>query len=101
MSTSIQVSWAQFEIPEHCPGVPGQGSGPMPDGCGCGCGCASCSTKPQAPQAGQSSVRPVRYATGEVVLEAEDIHAGGFGVPWGHTRSFANRLTENTDAGNG
>jgi hypothetical protein len=30
-----------------------------------------------------------------------DPQAGGFGVPWGHTRSFASRLTQSTNLGNG
>ncbi|MDB5337519.1 MAG: hypothetical protein JWN70_3138 [Planctomycetaceae bacterium] len=38
------------------------------------------------------SARPVNYATGELILEATDLSADGFGVPWGHTRKFASRL---------
>ncbi|MDB5334827.1 MAG: repeat-associated core domain protein [Planctomycetaceae bacterium] len=38
------------------------------------------------------SAQPVNYATGELILEATDLSADGFGVPWGHTRKFASRL---------
>jgi hypothetical protein len=47
------------------------------------------------------STNPVRYSSGELSLEYDDISAGGFGVPWGHTRSFANRLSENESVGQG
>jgi RHS repeat-associated protein len=40
-------------------------------------------------------------ASGEVVLTVKDIDASGFGTPWGHTRSCASRLSEDTDIGNG
>ena len=40
------------------------------------------------------SAAPVRYANGEVAVVSNDLEAGGFGLPWGHTRSFASRLTK-------
>jgi RHS repeat-associated protein len=36
-----------------------------------------------------------------VVLRTTDFSSVGFGVPWGHTRSFASQLTATTNAGNG
>jgi hypothetical protein len=47
------------------------------------------------------SAAPVRYATGELSLSADDITSSGFGVPWGHTRSFASRQSHNESIGNG
>ena len=32
---------------------------------------------------------------------ASDFTAAGFGLPWGQTRRFSNRLTVSRDAGNG
>jgi hypothetical protein len=43
----------------------------------------------------------VRYGTGEVVLEATDLHANGCGTPWGYRRSFASRLTQDANVGSG
>ena len=40
------------------------------------------------------SAAPVRYANGEVSVVSNDLEAWGFGLPWGHTRSFASRLTK-------
>lgn len=34
----------------------------------------------------------MRYANGELSVVADDLRDGGFGLPWGHTRSFASRL---------
>src|SRR5438309_9390450 len=48
-----------------------------------------------------TSEEPVRYATGEVVIKAVDIQSGGFGLPWGHTRSFANLQSVNETLGQG
>ena len=36
------------------------------------------------------SGHPIRYADGVVQMEATDLAAGGFGLPWGHTRSWTN-----------
>ncbi|MBC8874772.1 MAG: RHS repeat-associated core domain-containing protein [Planctomycetes bacterium] len=47
------------------------------------------------------SAAPVRYATGELAVRATDIESSGFGLPWGHTRSFANRLSVSQTLGNG
>src|SRR5262249_30554236 len=74
---------------------------PIDCGCGCDCGCGSCSATPKGPAIPKTNGESVRYATGEVVLQEEDIHADGFGQPWGHTRSFASRLTQDSNTGNG
>ncbi|MFO0929414.1 MAG: hypothetical protein U0736_20695 [Gemmataceae bacterium] len=121
MATTIEASWLQFEVPDRAPGVPEDptdpchGKHPTACGCGCGgcecgcggcecgceCGCGGAGGPPKGLQPPRVSGRPVRYATGEPLVEADDLHAGGFGLAWGHTRSFASRLTEPTDAGNG
>src|SRR5947208_11715868 len=49
----------------------------------------------------QCSDKPIRYFSGEIDLKVTDLAADGFGVPWGHTRSFSSQLSENTNAGNG
>jgi hypothetical protein len=38
-----------------------------------------------APLPPQSTDAPVRYADGVVTLAATDLHADGFGFPWGQT----------------
>jgi hypothetical protein len=97
MSTQVEVSWIQFVVPDHAGGVPKDPSDPH---C-CGCGCKKCNPPVAKPKPPTTSTGPVRYGTGEIVLNASDLSTGGFGVPWGHTRSFANRLTQNTTVGNG
>ena len=59
------------------------------------CSCEVCSLEPEY------SLFPVRYASGELKLHATDLQSTGFGLSWGHTRSFANRLGLNHNAGNG
>ena len=44
---------------------------------------------------------PIRYANGELRLTATDISSSGFGVPWGHTRSFASRMSWTQTVGQG
>jgi len=41
------------------------------------------------------SIAPIRYSTGEVVVRSVDLAATGFGIPWGHTRGFASRQSQN------
>ena len=43
----------------------------------------------------------MKYSTGEVAIESRDISTGGFGFPWGHSRSFASQLNFNFEGGNG
>ena len=50
---------------------------------------------------GTCSIEPVRYATGEIVLQATDIRANGYGQPWGHSRSFASRQSSSETLGHG
>jgi hypothetical protein len=81
---AVQVSWAQFQVPAHTNSFPFSYDPAQCDPCHkCKCECA-CPPKPP-----QCSQRPVRYTDGEVVHYATDLAAGGFGVPWGHRRSFA------------
>ena len=47
------------------------------------------------------SDNPIRYATGEIALATTDFEVNGFGVPWGHTRSFYNRFVSRQTLGNG
>ena len=101
MSVNIQVRFAEFEIPDHLAGYlpfynPAHCLPPPP--CGCNCAC-NCPVPPPRPR--QCGPNPVRYASGELVYVATDLDAHGFGAPWGHTRSFANQLSANINAGNG
>lgn len=50
---------------------------------------------------GQCSPGPVLYATGELQYVARDLVSDGYGASWGHTRSFANRISPTTTIGNG
>jgi hypothetical protein len=93
---AVQVSWAQFQVPAHTNSFPPSYDPALCDPCNrCKCECAC----PPAPP--QCSQRPVRYATGEVVHYATDLTASGFGVPWGHRRSFAGQLGQSANPGNG
>ena len=56
---------------------------------------------PMAGDPAPFSAAPVRYATGELSLAAADIASDGFGVRWGHTRSFASRMSVSETGGNG
>lgn len=123
MSTSIRINWAEFEIPPPKPGHPAKVT-PIGQRANATCrnesGCidpckidfggkgmvgrgrmvtASVLNKPVRGR--QITDFPVRYATGEVGEKAIDLKVDGFGVPWGHTRSFSSRLSENTNVGNG
>lgn len=99
MAVTIEVSWVRLQIPDHVPAVPEQDCAPLC--CGADCACDRCGAPPHGPHPPRKSPAPVNHATGEMILHATDLHAAGFGVPWGHTRSFANRLTQPADAGNG
>jgi hypothetical protein len=39
---------------------------------------------------------PVRFANGEIFFRAVDLEAKGFGMEWGHTRTYSNRLGANS-----
>lgn len=61
----------------------------------CNCACAASNT-------GNISTGPVRYSSGELVYRQSDVPGGGgYGVPWGHTRTFAPRLSQNESLGQG
>lgn len=51
--------------------------------------------------ASEVSDGPIRYSTGELVLSVDDLASGGYGAPWGHTRSFSSQLGYNEDFGQG
>ena len=63
-----------------------------PQDCRCSCGCT---------QDTGLSDNPVRFFNGEVRLSVDDLPSSGFGMPWGHQRTYSNRLSENADLGNG
>lgn len=44
---------------------------------------------------------PVKYSSGAVVLSETDLASNGFGIPWGHTRSYSNLNTDNAQGLNG
>lgn len=48
-----------------------------------------------------SEYAPVRYANGELQLRIKDLGSEAFGIPWGHTRIYSNRLSNSHDYGNG
>lgn len=56
---------------------------------------------PPSPSGPSTSSYPVEFATGNVVIRATDIDSNGFGMLWGHSRSFSNRLATNWNFGNG
>jgi RHS repeat-associated protein len=47
------------------------------------------------------SAHPVRYSSGEVRVVERDLSSTGFGLPWGHTRSYSNRVTNPDEGFNG
>jgi RHS repeat-associated protein len=42
---------------------------------------------------------PVRYGTGELAYWVSDLKVEGYGLPWGHTRSFRSQLYTGSDSG--
>lgn len=101
MAAIVDVSWIQFEVPGHADGVPVDPQDPFFGRRPCDCDCECCGAPPAGPHAPGACAHPVRYSTGEVILEQADLTAGGFGASWGHTRSFASRLTSDVEIGNG
>ena len=62
---------------------------------GCGCGSVSADQVQDAPAAGgqlpaRDSEAPVRFFDGVVHLQSTDLSSGGFGTPWGKSRSWSN-----------
>ncbi len=43
----------------------------------------------------------MRYSSGQIQFHEDDLGAKAFGIPWGHTRSYANVLTNNAVGVNG
>ena len=60
-----------------------------------------CPTPPPCTFCPDQSDQPIRYATGELALVASDLSGNGFGISWGHTRSFSSMLSSPLDLGNG
>ena len=82
----------------------GGGGGSGGDGDWGGCLCCppdspTC-TPPSSSTSGFSAF-PVRYANGELKLVVQDLSSVGLGVPWGHTRTYSNRLTAPYEGLNG
>lgn len=73
--------------------------------CDCDCECGGSSgnggggTTPKCPD--DASEGPVRYFNGEVQLVQEDLTSEGFGLPWGHVRTYSNQFAFDFDYGNG
>ena len=63
---------------------------PPPEPC-CDCDCEKPESQEDCPDDG-SSGEPVKYGTGQMVHKEIDLSANAFGIPWGHTRSYANVL---------
>jgi RHS repeat-associated protein len=53
------------------------------------------------PSCNSETGNPVRYQNGEIQLEVDDMSSLGFGLPWGQSRSYCNRLPLSTNYGNG
>ena len=102
---TIDISWIEMQVPAHAQGVPinpgdpcfgkrliprGCGCGGGAGGCGCGCG-GSPNACPVGPVPACFSPEPVRYSNGEISVVQADLDSDGFGLPWGHTRSFASQ----------
>ncbi|MBN8625807.1 MAG: RHS repeat-associated core domain-containing protein [Planctomycetes bacterium] len=54
----------------------------------------------------EASSEPIRYANGEIQMSVADVWSNGFGMPWGHRRTYSNQLKVNgqptsVDYGNG
>lgn len=47
------------------------------------------------------STRPIRYFTGEIRLPETDVWADGYGLGWGHKRTYGNKMPQSWDRGNG
>jgi len=62
----------------------------------CDCHC-SCCCPPNTKKSGE----PIRYDNGQIEFSQTDLHSEGFGLDWGHTRYYCNRLNVDTDFGNG
>jgi hypothetical protein len=54
-----------------------------------------------APMPKQATADPVRYADGVATIAATDLHADGFGFPWGQTRTWTNGPGYATGSDNG
>ena len=95
------------EIPK--PGETSEPTNPSAPGCNCNDPCKDCGgQETHAPGCDNSthpsssySDHPVRYANGEVYMVTEDLSFKSFGLDWGHTRSYSNRVTEPNTGRNG
>ena len=69
---------------------------PNPNNCPCPpCECGTIATADCVEHSSSSSYsgQPVRYSSGEIRLVTQDLSSRGFGLPWGHTRSYSNRVS--------
>jgi YD repeat-containing protein len=82
--------------PQTCCPPPGRGKSGTKPPAG-----PPCCTSGGAPGGAVFSMAPIRYASGELALTKVDLTADGFGLPWGHTRSFASRQSRSETIGNG
>ncbi|MBN8624754.1 MAG: RHS repeat protein, partial [Planctomycetes bacterium] len=81
-----------------------QGTTPPTDPKKCTCPPGDC--KCQCAGNGQTSGGPVRYANGEIQMSVTDVNSPGFGMVWGHQRTYCNQLRvggqpTSVDYGNG
>lgn len=71
----------------------------------CDCGCLppdqTCDPPNDPHQPSDYSDDPVRYSNGEILLVETDLSFKSFGIDWGHTRSYGNRVTEPGTGRNG
>ena len=62
----------------------------------CKCHCSCCCPPPNA-----TTPNSILYGNGEIQFSQTDLQSGGYGMGWGHTRHYCNRLSVDTDFGNG
>ncbi|MEZ6129153.1 MAG: hypothetical protein R3C59_10765 [Planctomycetaceae bacterium] len=96
-------------VPEPCEWAMPEDCCVLPDG---SCSSGGCTDgPPNGPDGGPCrrlcqppppvSAFPIRYGTGEVILNVSDFEVTGYGTPWGHTRSFGSRMSVNESNGSG
>lgn len=71
----------------------------------CNCGCQppdqTCDPPNTPHNPSDYSDDPIRYSNGEILLVETDLSFTSFGIQWGHTRSYGNRVTDPASGRNG
>ena len=87
-------------MPDPTPSGTSQPTNPTAPGCSCNNSCPECGgvvTDSQicngSNHPSSYSAEPVRYSNGEILMVSADLAFKSFGVDWGHTRSYSNRVS--------